>query len=141
MERRIEAETRLLTKLGHEVLVATKDFPKLNEWKTDLNKAGGRYINWRPYKFIERQHFAAPFRWLALSTLPVLRQQKIDFAHIALPWNFVGLSMAYVLSNEGIPFVFSIHSRFSNKDLSKKEHVSLKKPSQVSSGDMPYPPR
>lgn len=120
MERRIEAETRLLTKLGHEVLIATKDFPRLNEWKADLNNAGGRYIKWRPYKFIERQHFAAPFRWLALTTLPALRRQRIDLAHIAMPWNFVGLSMAYVLSKANIPFVVGIHSKFDNKHLAEK---------------------
>lgn len=120
MERRIEAEIRLLTKLGHEVLVASRDFPALNEWKFDLTNTGGRYIKWRPYKFIERQHFAAPFRWLALATLPALRRQRIDFAHIAMPWNFVGLSMAYVLSKANIPFVFGIHSKFNDKRLPEK---------------------
>ena len=120
MERRIEAEIRLLTKLGHEVLIASKDFSALNEWKSDLTNTGGRYIKWRPYKFIERQHFAAPFRWLALTTLPALRRQRIDFAHIAMPWNFVGLSMAYVLSKANIPFVFGVHSRFDNKCLPEK---------------------
>lgn len=120
MERRIEAEIRLLTKLGHEVLVATKDFPALNEWKCDLTNAGSRYIKWRPYKFLERRHFAAPFRWLALATLPALRRQRIDFAHIAMPWNFVGLSMAYVLSKADIPFVFGIHSKFDDNHLSNR---------------------
>jgi glycosyltransferase involved in cell wall biosynthesis len=125
MERRIEAETRLLTTLGHEVLVSTKDFLALNEWKVDLANAGGHYYEWRPYKFIERQHFAAPFRWLALTTLPALKRQEIDFAHIAMPWNFVGLTMAYVLSKTGIPFVFSIHSKFGHKTLSKKEQALI----------------
>lgn len=120
MERRIEAEIRLLTQMGHEVLVATNDFSALNKWKLDLTTAGGRYIKWRPYKFIERQHYAAPFRWHALTTLPTLRRQRIDFAHIAIPWNFVGLSMAYTLSKANIPFVFGIHSKFGNKRLTGK---------------------
>ena len=115
MERRIEAETKLLTSLGHEVLVASSKFPELESWKSDIEKAGGRYINWRPYKFIERMQFAAPFRWLALSTLPALKREKIDFAHIALPWNFVGISMAYVLSVAGIPFVIGVHCKLGQK--------------------------
>ena len=117
MERRIEAEVRLLTALGHEVLVATSWFPELEQWKHDIKKAGGRYIVWRPYKFMERLHLAAPFRWLALATMPALRREKFDFAHIAMPWDFVGVSMAYVLSKANIPFVVGIHCKFGQKVL------------------------
>jgi glycosyltransferase involved in cell wall biosynthesis len=120
MERRIEAETRLLTELGHEVLVATTRFPGLERWKSDIGDAGGRYVDWRPYKFVERQHFVTPFRWLALATLPALRRQRIDFAHIAMPWNFVGLSMAYVLSRAKIPFVVGIHCKFGRQALPER---------------------
>lgn len=88
MERRIEAETKLLTRLGHQVFVATPRFIKLSQWQRDIKAAGGKYIYWRPYKFIERQHLAAPFRWLAQLSIPMLRYYKIDLAHIALPWNF-----------------------------------------------------
>ena len=117
MERRIEAEVRLLTAMGHEVLVATTWFPELEQWKLDIKRAGGRYVIWRPYKFMERLHLAAPFRWLALATLPALRREKIDFAHIAMPWNFVGVSMAYVLSKANIPFVVGVHCKFGQKVL------------------------
>src|SRR5450830_1016641 len=121
MERRIEAETRLLTQLGHEVLVATTRFPELERWKSDIGDAGGRYVDWRPYKFVERQHFAAPFRWLALATLPALRRERIDLAHIAMPWNFIGLSMAYVLSWANIPFVVGIHGKFGSQAFPARE--------------------
>lgn len=120
MERRIEAETRLLTALGHDVLVATTRFPELKRWKSDIQNAGGRYVDWAPYKFVERQHFAVPFRWLALATLPVLRRKRIDFAHIAMPWNFVGMSMAYVLSRANIPYVVGIHGKFGRQPLTER---------------------
>jgi len=120
MERRIEAETKLLTCLGHQVFVATPRFVQLAQWQRDINAAGGKYIYWRPYKFIERQHLAAPFRWLALLSIPLLRYYKIDVAHIALPWNFVGISLAYVLSAANIPFVMGVHCKFDSKTLPKK---------------------
>ena len=125
MERRIEAETRLLTALGHEVLVASPWFPALEQWKLDIEKAGGRYIVWRPYKFWERMHLAAPFRWLSLATLPILRREKIDVAHIAMPWNFVGMSMAHVLSKANIPFVVGVHGKFGKKVLAPRERLLL----------------
>lgn len=120
MERRIEAETKLLTRLGHQVFVATPRFIKLSQWQRDIKAAGGKYIYWRPYKFIERQHLAAPFRWLAQLSIPMLRYYKIDLAHIALPWNFVGISLAYVLSAAKIPFVLGVHCKFDSKTLPKK---------------------
>jgi glycosyltransferase involved in cell wall biosynthesis len=120
MERRIEAETKLLTHLGHTVFVATPHFLKLAQWQRDIQVAGGKYIYWRPYKFIERQHLAAPFRWLALLSIPMLRYYKIDLAHIALPWNFFGISLAYVLSAANIPFVMGVHCKFDSKTLPKK---------------------
>lgn len=120
MERRIEAETKLLTRLGHRVFVATPRFIKLSQWQRDIKAAGGKYIYWRPYKFIERQHLAAPFRWLAQLSIPMLRYYKIDLAHIALPWNFVGISLAYVLSAADIPFVLGVHCKFDSKTLPKK---------------------
>ena len=120
MERRIEAETKLLTSQGHTVFVATPHFSKLSQWQRDIQAAGGKYIYWRPYKFIERQHLAAPFRWLALLSIPMLRYYKIDLAHIALPWNFVGISLAYVLSAANIPFVMGVHCKFDSKTLPKK---------------------
>ncbi len=120
MERRIEAETKLLTSQGHTVFVATPRFSKLSQWQRDIQAAGGKYIYWRPYKFIERQHLAGPFRWLALLSIPMLRYYKIDLAHIALPWNFVGISLAYVLSATNIPFVMGVHCKFDSKTLPKK---------------------
>lgn len=120
MERRIEAETKLLTRLGHQVFVATPRFLKLTQWQRDIKTAGGQYIYWRPYKFIERQHLAAPFRWLAQLSIPMLRYYKIELAHIALPWNFVGISLAYVLSAADIPFVMGVHCKFDSKTLPKK---------------------
>jgi glycosyltransferase involved in cell wall biosynthesis len=120
MERRIEAETKLLTRLSHQVFVATPRFVQLAQWQRDINAAGGKYIYWRPYKFIERQHLAAPFRWLARLSIPMLRYYKIDLAHIALPWNFVGISLAYVLSAANIPFVMGVHCKFDSKTLPKK---------------------
>lgn len=127
MERRIEAETRLLTRLGHKVFVSSTHFPKVTQWKAGIHTAGGRYIYWRPYKFTERQHLAAPFRWLSLATIPLLRHYKIDLAHIALPWNFFGLSMAYVLSVANIPFVFGVHCKFDSKALPEKTVPFAKK--------------
>ncbi|MGB4766952.1 MAG: glycosyltransferase family 4 protein [Rugosibacter sp.] len=120
MERRIEAETKLLTCLGHQVFVATPRFVKLAQWQRDIKTVGGKYIYWRPYKFIERQHLAAPFRWLAQLSIPMLRYYKIELAHIALPWNFVGISLAYVLSAADIPFVMGVHCKFDSKTLPKK---------------------
>lgn len=120
MERRIEAETKLLTRLGHQVFLATPRFVKLAQWQRDIKVAGGKYIYWRPYKFIERQHLAAPFRWLARLSIPMLRYYKIDLAHIALPWNFFGISLAYVLSAANIPFVMGVHCKFDSKTLPKK---------------------
>jgi len=120
MERRIEAETKLLTRLGHEVFVASSRFHGLAQWKTDIKTAGGKYIYWRPYKFIERQHLAAPFRWLARLSIPMLRYYKIDLAHIALPWNFFGISLAYVLSAARIPFVMGVHCKLDSKTLPEK---------------------
>ena len=120
MERRIEAETKLLTRLGHQVFVATPRFVNLTQWQRDIKTAGGQYIYWRPYKFIERQHLAAPFRWLAQLSIPMLRYYKIELAHIALPWNFVGISLAYVLSAADIPFVMGVHCKFDSKTLPKK---------------------
>lgn len=120
MERRIESETKLLTNQGHQVFVATPYFSKLSQWQRDIKTAGGKYIYWRPYKFIERQHLAAPFRWLALLSIPMLRYYKIDLAHIALPWNFVGISLAYVLSAARIPFVMAAHCKFDSKTLPQK---------------------
>ncbi|MBH1961493.1 MAG: glycosyltransferase [Rhodocyclales bacterium] len=127
MERRIETETRLLTRLGHEVFVSSTRFPRVSQWKADIHTAGGRYIYWRSYKFTERQHLAAPFRWLAQATIPLLRHYKIDLAHIALPWNFFGLSMAYVLSAANIPFVLGVHCKFDNKALPEKTFPFAKK--------------
>lgn len=120
MERRIEAETKLLTCLGHQVFVATPRFVKLAQWQRDIKTVGGKYIYWRPYKFIERQHLAAPFRWLAQLSIPMLRYYKIELAHIALPWNFFGISLAYVLSAADIPFVMGVHCKFDSKTLPKK---------------------
>lgn len=120
MERRIEAEAQLLTSLGHEVLVASTRFPELEIWKTDVRKTGARYFDWCPYKFIERGHFAPPLRWLALATLHSLRREKIDMAHLAIPWNFVGMSMAYVLHKANIPFVVSVHCKLGNRTLPRR---------------------
>lgn len=89
-------------------------------YSRDIKAAGGKYIYWRPYKFIERQHLAAPFRWLARLSIPMLRSYQIDLAHIALPWNFVGISLAYVLSAARIPFVMGVHCKFDSKNLPKK---------------------
>lgn len=125
MERRIEAETRLLTQLGHEVFVATPRFQELDRWKSDIEKAGGRFFDWHPYKFVERQHFAAPFRWLASSSRLSLSREGFDFAHIALPWNFAGISMAYVLSRTKIPFVVSVHCKFSQQKLTEKGRATV----------------
>ncbi|MBT9460412.1 MAG: glycosyltransferase family 4 protein, partial [Rugosibacter sp.] len=108
------------TCLGHQVFVATPRFVKLAQWQRDIKTVGGKYIYWRPYKFIERQHLAAPFRWLAQLSIPMLRYYKIELAHIALPWNFVGISLAYVLSAADIPFVMGVHCKFDSKTLPKK---------------------
>jgi glycosyltransferase involved in cell wall biosynthesis len=117
MERRIEAETKLLAQQGHQVFVATPHFPKLSQWQRDIRSAGGKYIYWRPYKFIERQHLAPPFRWLARLGVLMLRYYRIEFAHLALPWNFFGISLAYVLSAAKIPFVMAAHCKFDSKTL------------------------
>lgn len=113
MERRLEAETRLLVSAGHDVFIATPRFPGFAGWRSNIEQGGGQWIFWRPYKFIERRHFAAPFRGLALATIPFLLRRRIDAAHLAIPWNFVGLSMAYVLQKAGIPLVIGIHCKFS----------------------------
>ena len=126
MERRMEAETRLLGKMGHEVVVATAPFRGLKQWKTEIDKAGGKYISWRPYKFIERQHWPAVFRWLAMTTLPMLRKEKFDLAHIAMPWNYAGLSIAHVLRQANVPFVISIHCKFDTQILPEHGRTLVK---------------
>lgn len=116
----MEAETKLLAQQGHQVFVATPHFPKLSQWQRDIKAAGGKYIYWRPYKFIERQHLAPPFRWLARLGVFMLRYYRIEFAHLALPWNFFGISLAYVLSAAKVPFVMAAHCRFDSKTLPQK---------------------
>ena len=116
----MEAETRLLTKLGHEVVVATRSFDGIEAWKVELGKSGGRYLSWNPYKFVERQHWLMPFRWLAMSKLTALRRENFDLAHVAIPWNFAGMSIAYLLRQADIPFVFSIHCKFDRQQLSAR---------------------
>jgi glycosyltransferase involved in cell wall biosynthesis len=117
LERRIEDETRLLVAMGHEVVVATHHFEGIEGWKKLIKSAGGRHMVWAPYKFVERQHFAAPFRWLALTRMSLLMREKFDFAHLTLPYNFIGMSMAYLLNRANIPFVVAMHCRCGTRGL------------------------
>lgn len=111
MERRIENETKVLVAMGHRVFVATTPFNGIDSWEKSIARHGGEVIQWRPYKFMERQHYFAPFRWLAQATLTTLRKHYFDLAHVAIPYNFVGLSRAVLLQKARVPFVFSIHAK------------------------------
>lgn len=112
LERRVTEEASLLTSMGHEVVVATPGFRELESLRRDIEQAGARHMIWAPYKFMERGHLNGLFRLLALGSLPRLRREHFDFAHIALPYNFIGMSVAYLLSRERIPFVVSVHCVF-----------------------------
>lgn len=127
IERRIVDETRLLTAKGHDVVVATPHFDHSDGWRNDIEAVGGRYIEWAPYKFIERQHFAAPFRWLALASLPVLLRERFDLAHLALPYNYIGMSMASLLTQAKIPFVVAMHGKCGSRALSERGRVLVAK--------------
>lgn len=126
LERRIEDETKLLTAKGHDVVVATPSFDGLSDWRLVIQAAGGRHVEWAPYKFVERQHFAAPFRWLALFSLPWLVSEHFDFAHLTLPYNYIGMSMAYLLSRAEIPFVVAMHCKCGNRGLSERGRAVVK---------------
>lgn len=127
IERRIVDETRLLTAKGHVVVVATPHFDHSDGWQNDIRAAGGRYIEWAPYKFIEREHFAAPFRWLALASLSLLLRERFDFAHLALPYNYIGMSMASLLTQAKIPFVVAMHCKCGSRALSERGQVLVVK--------------
>ena len=127
MERRIEAEVQLLTRLGHDVLVASTKFKGLENWKSDITDAGATYIDWRPYKFIEREQYAAPVQWLARASARRIQRERIDLAHIAIPWNYVGMSMAYVLQSVNVPFIFSAHCKFGRRALAKPGQEAVTK--------------
>ncbi|MBR0566069.1 glycosyltransferase family 4 protein [Azoarcus sp. L1K30] len=118
LERRIAEEAALLKTMGHEVVVATPRFREQDSLRHDIERAGARHMIWTPYKFMERGHLNAPFRLLARGSLPRLRREHFDFAHIALPYNFIGMSVAYLLSREKIPFVVSVHCVFGTTRLS-----------------------
>lgn len=118
VERRLEAESRILTSLGHEVLVATPRFPGFDNWRRTMEQAGATFIDWHPYKFVERRRYSAPFRWRALASRSVLKRASIDLAHIALPWTFSGVSMAYVLTSLQIPFLVSLRCQYESPPLS-----------------------
>lgn len=118
MERRIEAEARVLIEMGHNVVVATSSFPGSTLWGRNIQQLGAQYLPWNPYKFMERGHFGQPFRWLAILGSGRIAREKFDFAMICLPWNFIGMSMAYVLSRLSIPFVVAVHCQFGRAQLS-----------------------
>ncbi|MDO9504992.1 glycosyltransferase family 4 protein [Hydrogenophaga sp.] len=117
MERRIEAEVRVLIEMGHSVVVATSPFPGSKPWVKNILEIGALYLQWKPYKFIERGHFGWPFRWLAILGSERIAREKFDLAVICLPWNFIGMSMAYVLSYLRVPFVVAVHCQFGKAQL------------------------
>lgn len=127
MERRIEAEARVLLEMGHNVVVATSSFPGSKLWGKNIQKIGARYFPWKPYKFMERGHFGWPFRWLAILGSGRVAREKFDLAVICLPWNFIGMSMAYVFSHLRIPFVVAAHSQFGKAQLSPLGETCLVK--------------
>lgn len=115
------AEARLLSRLGHDVTVATPRFSGIAHWKSSIHAAGARHWHWCPYKFIERKHWAMPFRYLTMASLPMLRRRGFDFVRLSMPWSSVGLSMAYLLSHAEIPFILSVHAKFDWRRLSLNE--------------------
>lgn len=126
VERRIVAEARLLSRLGHDVTVATPRFAGMTHWKNSVEDAGASHWHWYPYKFIERKHWAAPFRCLTMASLPSLRRRQFDFVRLSMPWSSVGLSMAYLLSHADIPFILSVHAKFDSRKLSFNERKFTK---------------
>ena len=118
MERRMEFEGHLLRTLGHEVVLATPRFPQVEQWAAQLHAMGLEHIIWSPYKVFERIHLGWGFRRLALSTAPDIRELGVDMALVCVPWNFIGMSMAYVLNSLDIPFALAIHCRLGKQKLS-----------------------
>lgn len=120
MERRIQMEAELLIQMGHSVVVATPRFAKLDEWRASLTRIGASHVVWEPYKAFERMHCWPPLLMLTKLTSSSILRMGFDFAHVCLPWNFVGLSMAYALATSGIPYVLSVHCRFGKHELNPR---------------------
>lgn len=126
VERRMVAEAKLLGRLGHDVTVATPRFSGMAHWKNSVQASGASHWHWYPYKFIERKHWAMPFRCLTMASLPSLRRRQFDFVRLSMPWSSVGLSMAYLLSHADIPFILSVHAKFDSRKLSFNERKFTK---------------
>lgn len=125
MERRMETESLFLKGMGHEVIVATPNFPGSTEWAQHLGTLGLKHVVWGPYKVFERMHLMLPFVWYANSTAHTVRDLKIDFALVCVPWNFVGMTMANILTDLGISFALAIHSKLSNQKPTSKAKIML----------------
>lgn len=126
MERRMEAEAGVLRGLGHHVIIATPFFKQLPEWRVQLAAQGIEHVQWSPYKVFERMHLSWPFRLLALSTASQIRMLNVDSAVLFVPWNFVGMSMAYVLRYLRIPYVLSIHCLLGRQVLGENAKALLR---------------
>lgn len=119
VERRMVDETAVLRALGWNVLVAAPKFENRDAWESDILRAGGRLLNWNPYKVIERGHTAIPFRLLAMQSMRTLQVEGIRFAHVPLAWTTVGLSRALALREAHIPYVLIFRCAYGKVDLPK----------------------
>lgn len=117
MERRLEEEAAILSGLGHEVLYATARFPGSEHWDARMTAAGARAVAWRPYKFIERRQFWPPFEWAATASAGTIKRLGLDLAHVAVPYGYVGMTMAYVLRRAGVAHVLAVHTKPTDRPL------------------------
>lgn len=122
----MEAEARVLQHLGHEVVIATPPFKQLPLWKAQLTEQGLEHVVWSPYKMFERMHLAWPIRRLVLATAPRVHALNIDLAVICVPWNFIGMSMAYVLRDLRIPYVLAVHCKLGVQTLNERANRLLR---------------
>ncbi len=120
VERRMLEEARVLLSLGWEVFVAVPHFAHDDIWRDALQQMGVRFLEWNPYKFVERQHLVWPFPQLAGLSGRQLIAQGFDFAVLPLTWTTVGMSRLYALQTADIPCVLSFRCTYPQAQISRR---------------------
>lgn len=112
LEVRLIQEAKLLRSLGHEVFVANPNFPNIRLYISEMDSLGVKFIEWNPYKFIERNQAYFPFSLAPILTRKKLRDLNPDIAHVALNWTSVGMTRLLELRRMQIPVLLSLHCTY-----------------------------
>ncbi len=126
VERRLETEVAVIQEKGWQSIVSVPGFKNQASWRQKISALGGVFLEWNPYKFIERQQTSVFWKFLAFLKRKKIIGQKFDLAHVALPWTTVGMTRLYEISKAKVPAVLALHCTYPMEIFPEKILLQIK---------------